>query len=412
MAVSEFRFKRHMKLWEEKNKLVRRTILVAVLIGLLLPIKVLKPMTEVSEKTENEQRELKAFQEKKEQLGVQEKTLDDMEITFSNVQSTLDREPWMEEKDKLIRNYQVMRRERPEASSEEIQDEADKTIRMIGGMVRQQITGPLERSLPQDPDARAPFQVLSEKIVTLNRGIKKWEDNHIGAVWYRTIDEKGEAIDELTESLRERMKDLPDLLQAEQVKINEQRNDLTTRTVALERDIDEKKKNLDDLEKQMQQILPGWLRGIMGISEMIQIFPALLLVLTLYIFWLAISLTRHYNLVAGEVDLTKEDKRDPSTSSTWTLTNRGQVGTLITVTAYLIFTILMWGFFEWGYKLLNMWMTDDNCAWYGKMVASDGFLWLGRIILVLCLILIVFRKTLFEKLSESLKTFIPKKSVD
>jgi len=412
MAISEFRFKRHMKLWEEQNKLVKRTIIVAILLGLLLPIKVLKPMTEISRKTEKPQKELKLSQEKKEQIGVQKLALDNMEKTFSKIQSTLGREPWMDEKDKLIRKYQDMRRVGTQVSSEEMQAEADKTIRTIGGMVRERIIGPLEESLPRDLEIRATFQVLSGKIETLNGDIEQWEADHIGIVWYPTIQEKTRAMIELTESLRERMKDLPDLLRAEKEKIDEQRDDLTIRTVALEKDIDEKKKNLDDLEKQMQQILPGWLRGIVGISEMIQIFPAFLLVLTLYIFWLAISLTRHYNLVVGKIDLTQEDKKDPSLSSTWTLTNRGQVGTLITVTAYLIFTILMWVFFEWGYRLLNTWMIDDNGAWYGKMVGSDGFLWFGRMILVLCLVLIVFRKTLFERLSESLKTFLSRKPAD
>jgi hypothetical protein len=412
MAISDFRFKRHMRLWEEQNKLVKLTIIVAILIGLLLPIKVLKPMTEVSRKIENAQKELKPFQEKKEQIGVQELVLDNMEKTFSKIPSTLAREPWMDEMDKLIRTYQDMRRVRTQVSGEEIQAEADKTIRTIGGMIRERIIGPLEESLPRGLEIREAFQVLSGKIETLNGDIEQWEADHIGNVWYQTILEKIGASDELKENLRERMRDLPGLLQAEQEKIDEQRDDLTIRTVALEKDIDEKKKNLDDLERQMQQILPGWLRGIVGISEMIQIFPAFLLVLTLYIFWLAISLTRHYNLVVGKIDLTQEDKKDPSTSSTWTLTNRGQVGTLITVTVYLIFTILMWGFFEWGYKLLNTWMTDDNCAWYGKMVGSDGFLWFSRMILVACLVLIVFRKTLFERLSESLKTFLSRKPAD
>ncbi len=404
MALADFRFNRHMRLWEEQNKQVKRTIIVAIFLGLLLPLKVLKPLAEVSHKTENEQKELHAFQERKEQIGFQELALDNMEKTFSKVQSTLDQEPWMEEKDKLIRTYQDMRLMRPMISREENQAEANKTIRTIGGMVQERIIGPLEESLPRDPEFRATFQDLSGKIVTLNRDIEQWEADHIGIVWYRTITDKGMAMNELTVSLRQRMKDLPDLLHAEQKKINEQRDDLISHTISLEKNIDEKENNLGDLERQMQQILPGWLKEIVGIREMIQIFPALLLVLTLYIFWLAISLTRHYNHVAGEINLSQEDKKDLSTSSIWTLTNRGQVGTMITVTAYLIFTSLMWGFLEWGYRLLNTWMTSNNHAWYGKMFSSDGFLWFSRMILGLCLIFIVFRKTFFEELLKSFKT--------
>ncbi len=410
MAVSDFRFKRHMRLWEEQNKLVKRTMIVALLLGLLLPVKVFKPMTEVSQKTENELKELQASMERREQIAELEFALNNMEKTFITVQSTLEQEPWNEEKDKLIRTYQGVRSDRTRiASRDQIQAEADKTICTIGGMVRERIINPLEGSLPPDQEIQAAFQALSEYMVTLNRDIEQWETEHVGRVWYSTISEKGEAMDELTVSLRDRLRNLPGLLHEEQRKIDGQRKDLTTRTAALEEGISEIQSNLDDLEREMQQILPGWLRGIVEISEMIQIFPALLLVLTLYVFWLAISLTRHYNLVVDEINLTPEDKKDPSTSSTWTLTNRGQIGTLITVTAYLVFTVIMWGGFEWGHRLLNSWITDDNCVWYGSLVGMDGFLWFGRLMLGICLIFIVFRKTLFEKLSESLKDVIARK---
>lgn len=402
-----------MRLWEEQDKLLKRTMVVAILLGLLLPVKVFKPMTKVSQKTENELKELRASTEKREQIERLERALDDMENTFNTVQLTLEREPWNEEKERLIRTYRVMRSDRTRvASREEIQGEADKTIRTIGGMVTERIIHPLEGSLPPDPDIKEAFQAFSEYLTTLNRDIEQWETEHVGMVWYSTIDDKSEAMDELTVSLRDRLRDLPGLLQEEQRKIDEQREKLTIHTAALEEEISEIESNLDDLEREMQQILPGWLRGIVGISEMIQIFPALLLVLTLYVFWLAISLTRHYNIVAGEISLTPEDKRDPSTSSTWTLTNRGKIGTLITVAGYLAFTIIMWSGFEWGHRLLNSWITDDNSAWYGSLVGTDGFLWFGRLMLGICLVFIVFRKTIFGMKSESLKNVLVRKSAD
>jgi hypothetical protein len=283
------------------------------------------------------------------------------------------------------------------ATREEIQGEADRTIRTIGGMVREQIIYPLEMSLPPDPDTKASFQALSEYMEALNRDIEQWEADHMGIVWYSTLEDKGQAMEELTASLRDRLSGLPGLLRAEKRKIDEQREQLTSRTAVLEEDISEIEGNLDDLEREMQQILPGWLRGIVGISDMIQIFPALLLILTLYIFWLAVSLTRHYTLAAGEIDLTPEDKRNPSNSSIWTLIYRGRIGTLLTVSGYLVFTIIIWGGFEWGHRLLNSWITESNSGWYGKLVGTDGFLWSGRLVLGICLIFIVFRRTLFEK---------------
>ena len=410
MGVSDFRFKRHLRLWEEQNKAVKRTMIVALLLGLLLPLKVLKPMTEISQKTVDERSELQASIEKKEVIGDLETALDEMEITFSDVQSTMAREPWNEEKDRLIHTYQEMNRDRISPPSRgEIQAEADKAVMAIGGMVREQIIDPLEESLPRDSDLRVYFQPLSDYMTDLNRDIKQWESERIGNVWYGTISGKNEAVAMLTDNLSDWLRALPQLLQQEHAKIDGQRRELEIRTTSIETEIEKRQSNLGDLESQMQQILPGWLRGIVGIREMIQIFPALLLALTLYIFWLAISLTRHFNLVAGEVDLSKEDKKDPSTSSTWTLTNRGQVGTLITVTAYMFFTIIMWGGFEWGYRLLNSWLTDNNSIWYGALVRTNGFLWFGRIMLSFCLIFIVFRKTIFEEMSERLKNVLGRK---
>lgn len=410
MPILDFRFKRHMKLWEEQNKLVKRTIIVAILIGLLLPIKILKPLTEVSQDTKQVQKEIQTSLEKKDRVKAQEMGLKEMERTFHEVQTTIAQEPWNEEKDRLIQTYREMRLDRTRiATQKEIQAKADKTIYKIGDMVRDRIIGPLAGSLPQNPKIRAEFRALSNKIDSLKEKIKGWESSHIGVVWYQTLTDKGEAMDELTLSLRNQIREVPALLQTEQEKIEAQRNELTTIMVELEKGIEGKEKQLEDLEKQMQQILPGWLRGIVRINEMIQIFPALLLILTLYVFWLAISLTRHYNFVAREVNLKKDDKKDPSTSSIWTLTNRGQVGTMITVTSYLIFTILMWVFFEWGHRLLVLWMTPENCTWYGKIICSDGFLWFGRIILTLCFILIVCRKTFFDQFSQSFKNLFMRK---
>lgn len=117
----------------------------------------------------------------------------------------------------------------------------------------------------------------------------------------------------------------------------------------------------------MQQIIPEWLRGLMSVEQMVQLYPLIMIGLVLYIVGNGLSLTRHYLVIANERNWSIEDASDPAYSSLWTLSYRGLAATLLTVLTYLGLIIAFWFFYEQGSDLYQRWRTAGNEA----MVAVD-----------------------------------------
>ena len=51
MDDTDFRLQRHLKLWEEQGRVVKRTMVAGLLFGLILNLKVLAPFVDISGKT-------------------------------------------------------------------------------------------------------------------------------------------------------------------------------------------------------------------------------------------------------------------------------------------------------------------------------------------------------------------------
>ena len=202
----DFRFQRHLKLWEEQSKTVKRSMFFGLLFGLLLLLKVLAPFVDISGKTgdtQNEIHELKLEQDNTAELN---KTLDQLQKTLSGVEQTIRAQPWMDEKNKLIRTLREIRRRSPRGGSwPEYQETADATIRTITEQVRDKIIQPLEESLRRSSQAREALPELSRGLDTYRVGMDEWEQEHLGKRWYKTLFEKDLEMRELTRSLKSRL---------------------------------------------------------------------------------------------------------------------------------------------------------------------------------------------------------------
>lgn len=395
----DFRFQRHLKLWEEQSKTVKRSMFFGLLFGLLLLLKVLAPFVDISGKTgdtQNEIHELKLEQDNTAELN---KTLDQLQKTLNGVEQTIRAQPWMGEKNKLIRTLQEIRRRSPRGGSwPEYQEAADATIRTITEQVRDKIIQPLEESLRRSSQAREALPELSRGLDTYRVGMDEWEQEHLGKRWYKTLFGKDLEMRELTRSLKSRHDVISALIRSEQSKINTKREELAKLANTLEYDIREKDSMLDKLEQEMQKILPDWLRGILSIEEMIQLFPLILLGLIVYAMGTARSLTRHHKFVVESIGLSEADRKDLSSSSVWTLTYRGRLGTALTLMTYLSFALAIWFLFEWGSILLGKWLTtNEQIAWVPSNIGFKTIEWIGRSLFVAAVTFIILSPLYLKK---------------
>ena len=137
---------------------------------------------------------------------------------------------------------------------------------------------------------------------------------------------------------------------------------------------------LGKLEAELQTILPQWLRGLVTTEQVLQLLPVGLLIAAMYVFYVGLSLTRHFSIYADGKEFEKSVKADPVMSSVWTLIPRGRGGTVLTVAAYILFFIVAWLLLEKAVMLLQQWLSiDASRAWIGEQNIWQGFLWLSRL---------------------------------
>ena len=94
--------------------------------------------------------------------------------------------------------------------------------------------------------------------------------------------------------------------------------------------------------------MPQWVKGMITVEQMVQIYPLITLGVALYIFTLGLALTGHYRIIASDMKWSSEESSDPTYSSVWTLTFRGVFGTALTLAIYLTTFACLWFFFEHG----------------------------------------------------------------
>jgi hypothetical protein len=384
-----FRFKRHSELWEEQNKRVKRTVMAGLVFGILLLMNVLRPYSFDMDKRSDIKGEIETFKKEKERVENSIKALSDFEQTLEAVQKTIQEQPWMEEKDKLIQTLAVINR-RGEGSWERYQKEADNTVRAIGAQVNDTVVKPLNQFLIDFPLAGDLMPELFAELNTLPQSIEAWIQQNLGKRWYRTLDSKRARVESLTRSLQDNLDAIYSKIQVERPNLARKRAVLSEKIIRLENDpeIKEKEKSLKELETKMEKILPEWIRGMISVQQMIQLYPFIILGLVIYVLVITLSLTMHYHSMAQGWGFTQAAETDPIFSSIWTLTYRGRFGTIFTIVTYLAFVATMWLLFEMGVEIFAKWLRTEGVGFL-NVTTLQVICWLGRCILAIIACLIV-----------------------
>ena len=216
MDDKEFRLQRHMKMWEEQSKSVKRLIIAGLLFSFLIPTKVLNPFVYIFEFSAQVEEQILELQQKQEEIAELNESLVQLQGVLGEVQETIEGQPWMKEKDKLINTLSTIR-ERSEhgGSWPEYQEAADATIRRINGQVQEMIIQPLEGVFEKNPEAREAMPKLSRELKNLRVQMERWEEDHVGNRWYETFFMKDEEMRELTGSLQYRLRGMARITRTE-----------------------------------------------------------------------------------------------------------------------------------------------------------------------------------------------------
>ncbi|MFQ5685600.1 MAG: hypothetical protein ACE5GV_02965 [Candidatus Scalindua sp.] len=378
----EFQIERHKKLLEEKTKLVRRIVYGGLLFGILILVNVLTPYSNDLEERNTIELAIKKYESEIQEIEKSLQPLNELAKVLDNIQTLVANRPWDVETQKLIDKFREMNN-KGGTSWSEYQAKADATINSVADLVNRTVISPLNDFLADSPTSENLIPELALELGTVRNTVTTWVAENKGKRWYRTIEMKEAQIDRLSDTLGNKLNSVSMMIDRERPNLITRQEHLKTSIEKLRNNSDfrNKKERLNDLQSQMEKILPEWLRGMISVEQMVQIFPFIIVTLAASALSIALAVASHYRFLARELNFGEAGRSDPSFSSLWTLTYRGRSGTLLTVSVYTIFVLAMWFFFEFGVGILAKWLKTRD-TWFINTDTFPIISWLCRILLV------------------------------
>lgn len=393
---NEYQLKRHTELWEGQNKQIKRILLFGLIFAYILLVNILRPY---SVRIENIKTQLNITNTEISETVYNIDNLDKLTNTIRSVQSIIDEQPWTKEKDNLILKYRNMNISGA-PNLDQYQWEADLTVTTIGTMVLDLVGQPFESFL-KDSSFIDDLPLLTKELNNLPEAVNDWTKQNKGRRWYLTLNQKEATIQSLTSSLADHLLDISNEIDRAASKIEVEKAQLTEQVTILKIKIEEEEEKLPEtLDAEMKKILPNWIGGIITLEQMM-LYPFFIIGIVIYAIVVAFELTKHYHFMMSGFKISDDISSDTALSSLWTLTNRGKIGTIITISIYVGFIMLMWYFYEQGYILFNEWQLNETSKLFGNTGIFAG-LWLGRAILLLLIVLVVRRPYKNDNISNSI----------
>ena len=383
---NDYQLRRHTELYESQNRQVKRIILFGIVFAYIVLVNILKPY---AERVATLRKDLKDGNAELVQVTQDKAALDALQKTFVSVQKVIAAAPWDSDKMNLIREYREMNNSGRALSLDDYQVKADETVEKIGKMVLDSVSEPFQQFLGNGfIEEKRPS--LYNRLKNLPQVVAAWTNENMGQVWYRTIDEKNEAVGGLTAALDYKLIEISGDISYTDQMVREQQRQLAIKIEALQQKIDQEAKSLPEkLDAEMMKILPNWIGGIITF-EQIMLYPFIIIGIVLYVMVLAFSLSRHYHFMIRGLKIPVDIKGDMALSSLWTLTDRGRLGTVVTLCCYMGFIVFMWYFYEQGYALFRETGPADTGQFFGDSMVTIG-LWAGRVLFFILLLLFMWR---------------------
>jgi hypothetical protein len=390
---SDFRFQRHLELWKEQNKQIKRVVVGTLIFGFLVLIRVLIPF---HTETQNSLNIIRNLNSEKDSLSQINSVYLNLEESLKKVQQTIQAEPWEREKENLIRKFAQINRTGRHVDAQKI---ADSTIMNIVTLIKQEIINPLDNVIAIIDQNNVNLPQITNQIEDFSRFIRQWQEDHIGKRWFGTISEKNQEIFELTRGLNGRTRNLAEELQRKELSLKTEIQNRNDKIAAISSEVSRAK---TDLQKVLQDLLPKWLQGLINVEQMIQLYPVCLIILILYSAWIVFVLSRHYQYVATHMMVTAQEKMDLALSSVWTFTQKGKKDIILSKAVYTFYLIIIWLFFEYGISISTHWLKVSTANYV--IFSHDVyliFIWISRSIFggMLIFILLCRQLTCIRRLS-------------
>ncbi len=383
---NEYQLSRHTELWERQNKQVKRVILAGLILGYILLFNILTPYSERIQKITTDVSTAKlALTDSELEID----SLVKLEKILGTVQAVIGRQPWKKEIEDLKAKMIQLNDSGGQDITAKKKQEAGLTVAKIDSMVQNSVNQPFE-SFKDNTILKDYLPELPNKLISLHNDINRWKnDIETNTNWYRTVPGKNATIQILTDYLSKGIKEVSDEIKSARPQIASKIEKLNEAIKGFKSQIAKEKEELSEkLDTEMAKILPSWIGGIIAIDQ-IMLYPFLILGIVIYAIVLAFELTRHYHFMISGQNISTEISSDAALSSLWTLTNRGRVGTVVTLACYLAFILIMWYFYEQGLGLFEEWPSNEAPPLLGEKgpVVSR---WLGRAVLLLLTSLVLW----------------------
>ena len=165
---------RHIRLWEEQSRLVKRTVFGGLLFSSLLLINVLQPYSEHLDQTGDISAEIIKFERQTALIADSLSALTKLEQTFSSVQNYISQKPWNAEINKLRRKLSDLNSS-GQGNWSNYQHEADATINTMASLANQDVVVPLEKILANESLSQNLSPALVQDIKALPKQIDEWK---------------------------------------------------------------------------------------------------------------------------------------------------------------------------------------------------------------------------------------------
>lgn len=390
--ADDYRLSRHVQIWDQQNKTMKRVAVAGLVFASFMLVNILRPYSADFEESRVKRDSIVETERIMQRTNESLRRVRDFEKVISETRATVDRAPWQSHKDELIETYARMRFDE-RASAAEYQRLADRTVKRVAADAREVMMS-LQNAIKADPRLRTDIPSIDVKADEAVESIGKWERGTLGTRWYGTIREKDQRLRRLETSVENELQSVSkqvmksiDKLSAE---IEEAEEHFSAEVDRLEQEAEQKSVDLEELEKKMQSVLPVWIRGLVGVEDMVQLFPFIVLGIALFLLYEATKLTSNYKWIAARRKWSSQEQNDPMYSSPWTLIYRGRLGTATTVGLFVIVFVLSWVFAGKGGDILLDWIDAGHEPMLSRS-SYETLLYATDVLLILALFVMLFK---------------------